>query len=363
MKRPHLNRAVRRALGFRGQARLVDPVVQDTVGMGAKLEAKPLHRVNFDVKLKLSATCTVIKNEGRPDEQIICEKKHNVLRNGGRDHVHNLMFVNAATSAAGHRSINHIGLSTDATISSASTAVGTTTGLVTDSGLEAAEATTRTDNGYTGATCVQTLSKVFTATAAKAGIQKTYLMSRVPATGAFTSWIVVHEVQFPVVNMGVGDTLSFTWVITVTRQLTGNIVMINAIGSYVGGLGELMGRIYRELQSGGAHATAQFGINAIGLSASAVAPVATATSLPDIFGGNGLALSNGTVAHTNGTNITTITNTFTATVAQANIRKASLQSSTTAGTSNLYFYGNFDVAKSLQAGDSMTVTWTMTVEA
>ena len=127
MKLLNLNRRVRRALGFRGDVHRLDPAVQDSVGMGAKLEAKPLHRVNFDVKLKLSATCTVIKNEGRADEQIICEKKHNVLRNGGRDHVHNLMFVNAATSAAGHRSINHIGLSTDATAPAEATAVAVNT--------------------------------------------------------------------------------------------------------------------------------------------------------------------------------------------------------------------------------------------
>ena len=361
MKRPHLNRAVRRALGFRGQVRRTDPAVQDTVGMGAQLDAKPLHHVNFDVKIKIDARVTVIKNEGRPDEQIICKNKHNVLRDQGRDYIHQLMFTNALNSAAGHRSINRIGLSTDATAPNA--ALTNQVGLITDSGLDNGEATTRTDNGYTGATCVVTLSKVFTATAAKNGIRKSYLVSREQHATLYFPFVVVHEVAFPSVDMGIGDTLSFTWVITVTRQLTGNIVMINAVGSYTGGLGEIIGRIYRDLQSALASGTAQFGINAIGLSASAVAPVATATSLPDIFGGNGLALANGTVAHTGGTNITTITNTFTATVAQANIRKASLQLSTTAGTSHLFFYGNFDVAKSLQAGDSMTVTWTMTVQS
>ena len=363
MKRPLLNRDVRRALGFRGQARLVDPTVQDSVGVGAQLEAKPLHRMNFDVKLKISATCTVIKNEGRPDEQIICEKKHNVLRNGGRDHIHNLMFVNAATSAAGHRSINWIGLSTDATAPSASTAVGTTTGLINDFGLHPAEATTRTDNGYTGATCVQTLTKVFTAPIVKAGIRKTYLMSRIPPTGALSSWVVVHEVQMPVVNMGVGDTLTLTWVITVDRQLTGNIVMINAVGTYTGGLGEIIGRLYRELQSEQIHGSAQYGINNIGLSTSNAAVTATATSLPDILGAGGLGRANGTVAHTAGTNITTITNTFTTVAAQANIRKSGLYSSSVSGHSSMYFYGNFSSAKSLQANDSITVTWTMTVEA
>ena len=363
MKRPHLNRAVRRALGFRGPARLVDPTIQDSVGVGAQLDAKKMQHVNFDVKFKISATCTVIKNEGRPDEQIICKEKHNILRNGGRDHIHNLLFSNAANLTAGLRSINHIGLSTDATAPAAGTAVGTTTGLVEDSGLAPNYAGTRTVNGYTGATCVQTLSRVFTASAVKNGIQKTYLMSRVPSRGARTGWIVVHEVQFPSVDMGVGDTLSFTWVITVTRQLTGNIVLVNAVGGYTGGLGEIMHRIYETVQEVDNHNSAQFGINAIGLSASAVAPVATATSLPDILIGNGLGLANGTVSHVAGTNVTTITNTFTTVAAQANIRKASLQSSTTAGTSSLYFYGNFSSAKSLQGGDSITVTWTMTVES
>ena len=364
--RPHLNRAIRRALGFRGQVRRTDPAVQDTVGVGAAVDARYMRHENFDIKLKIDATCTVIKNEGRPDEQIICEKKHNVLRNGGRDHIHNLMFVNAATSAAGERSINHIGLSTDATDPSTTTAVGTTTGLITDAGLEPAEATARSDSGYTAASCVVQLTKVFTATAAKAGVRKTYLMSRVPSTGTFTSWIVVHEVGFgpTLVNMEIGDTLSFTWAITVTRQSTGTIVMINAIGTYLGGFGELIGRIYRELQSGQAHGSAQYGINNIGLSTSDAAPDPTATAVPDLVVGAGLGRANGTVAHTAGTSVTTITRVFTRTGTVADsttIRKSGLYTSSTSGHSNLYFYGNFASAKILHGGDSLTVTWTMTV--
>ena len=364
MKYPQLNRAIRRALKFQGQVDVVDPALLDNVGIGAQLEAKPLHRMNFNVKIKIDATCTVIKNKGRSDERVICVKKHNVLRNGGRDHIHDLMFENAATSAAGHRSINHIGLSTDATAPSATTAVGTTTGLITDSGLAAAEATTRSDSGYTSNFCTITLSKTFVATAAKDDIQKTYLMSRVPSTGTFTSWIVAHEVTFPDTDVGVGDSLTLTWTITMSRQ-HGNLTisMINDVGSGSGGLRELVGRIYTDLQSGQSSGSAQFGINNIGLSDSDAAIDDTVTALPGLIAGRGLGRTNATVAHTAGTNITTVTHTFQLlnNAAATTIRKSGLYTSSTSGHSNLYFYGNFAEVRILQPNDSITVTWTMTV--
>ena len=186
----------------------------------------------------------------------------------------------------------------------------------------------------------------------------------VPPTGTFTNWVVVHEVLIPPnAVMAAGDTLTITWVVTITRQRTGTPIMIDAVGTYVGGLGELVGRLYTELQSTQLHGSAQFGINAIALSDSAAALDPTVTVLPQIKAGLGLGIANGTVAHTAGTNVTTITNTFTYVTAGAatHVSKSALYTSTTAGTTSMYFYGNFSSNRQLTNGDSITVTWTMTV--
>ena len=48
---------------------------------------------------------TIIKNAGRPDEQIICKDKPNLLTNGGRDLFHAQCYTNtsAGTRGSGYR--------------------------------------------------------------------------------------------------------------------------------------------------------------------------------------------------------------------------------------------------------------------
>ena len=118
------------------------------------------------------------------------------------------------------------------------------------------------------------------------------------------------------------------------------------------------------MQSGQAHGSAQFGINNIGLSDNSDLFIdKTVTALPGLIVGKGLGRANATVAHTAGTNITTVTHTFQLAdgVAATTIHKSGLYTSSTSGHSNLYFYGSLSHDRTLQPNDSVTITWTMTV--
>jgi len=51
---------------------------------------------------------TVIKNAGKPDEQILCKNKHNLLTNAGRDYFHAQCYTNTSAGGIG---CNYIALS------------------------------------------------------------------------------------------------------------------------------------------------------------------------------------------------------------------------------------------------------------
>lgn len=53
---------------------------------------------------------TVIKNAGKPDEQVLCKDKHNLLTTDGRDFFHAQVYTN---TSAGTRGANFIALTTD----------------------------------------------------------------------------------------------------------------------------------------------------------------------------------------------------------------------------------------------------------
>ena len=55
---------------------------------------------------------TIIKNVGKPDEQILCKDQHNLLTTDGRDFFHAQVYVN---TSAGTRGANFIALTTDST--------------------------------------------------------------------------------------------------------------------------------------------------------------------------------------------------------------------------------------------------------
>lgn len=99
------------------------------------------------------------------------------------------------------------------------------------------------------------------------------------------------------------------------------------------------------------------GLNYIALSNDTVTETSSSTTLSNEITLNGLGRAQGTVAHTAGTNTTTVAFTFTATGAQA-AQKAALFTASSSGTMN-HVLGF--TQRSLQSGDTLTVTFTITL--
>jgi hypothetical protein len=97
----------------------------------------------------------------------------------------------------------------------------------------------------------------------------------------------------------------------------------------------------------------------IALTANTGAPAAGDTVLTGELSTNGMARAQGVYAHTNGTSTYTITVTFTATGTSSAIHKAGLFNASSAGT--LVFETNLSADVSLVSGDTLTVTWTVTL--
>lgn len=100
----------------------------------------------------------------------------------------------------------------------------------------------------------------------------------------------------------------------------------------------------------------------IALSADAVAPAATDTSVASEITTGGLARADATTkTHTVGTNVTTLQNVFTASAVQTNVQKSGLFNVTTAPVSGVLTHENTFTAVTLQINDTLTVTWTLTL--
>lgn len=118
-----------------------------------------------------------------------------------------------------------------------------------------------------------------------------------------------------------------------------------------------VGRDFIHTQSYGT-APAGNGLNWIALSNDALTETTASTTLSTEIAANGLSRAQGTVTHTTGQNTTTVAKTFTcATSAQA-AQKAALFTASSAGTMN---HALAFTQRSLQVGDSLAVTFTITV--
>ena len=143
---------------------------------------------------------TVIKNKGRNDEKILCEHKHNLLTNAGRDYFHAQDYTN---SSAGGIGVNYIALSENSSGAAAGhTAVA---GEITTGGLQRVQASTRTHSSGTNTT---TLQQTFTSSATFSAVQLSGLLN------ASSSGTLGHEATFSSVALVSGDTLQVTWTLT-----------------------------------------------------------------------------------------------------------------------------------------------------
>jgi hypothetical protein len=143
---------------------------------------------------------TIIKNVGKPDEQVLCKDKHNLLTTDGRDFFHAQVYTN---TSAGTQGANYIALTTDST----GAAAGDTTlpDEIDSGGLERAIATGIT---HTNDTNVTTLVKTFTASATHTAVQMSGTFN------AASVGILAHEAVFTAVTLVSSDTLQVTWTLT-----------------------------------------------------------------------------------------------------------------------------------------------------
>jgi hypothetical protein len=97
--------------------------------------------------------------------------------------------------------------------------------------------------------------------------------------------------------------------------------------------------------------------NYIALTNTAITPAAGDTTLSGEIAANGLSRAQATYAHTNGTNTYTLTKVFTATATQAS-QAAGVFNASSAGS---MCFENTYTSVTLNNGDTLTVTWTITL--
>ena len=144
---------------------------------------------------------TIIKNEGKKDEQILCKNKPNLLTNNGRDYAIAQFYTNTSAGGVG---MNFIALTVNTAAASASSTL--LTDEITTNGLERALATTISHSGGTNST---TLNKVFTASGTHTAVQKSGTFNQLAIGGT-----LAHESVFTPVTLASSDTLSVTWTLT-----------------------------------------------------------------------------------------------------------------------------------------------------
>ena len=144
---------------------------------------------------------TIIKNEGKEDEQVLCRNKPNLLTNGGRDYAIAQFYTNTSAGGVG---CNFIALTSDS-----SGADATDTALpseITPGGLARSFATTIAHTGGTNST---TLNKIFIASATHTAVQMSGTFNQLAVGGT-----LAHESTFTRVTLPSSDTLSVTWTLT-----------------------------------------------------------------------------------------------------------------------------------------------------
>lgn len=166
-------------------------------GLEAKVEKK---KEIVEIGLPIHGFVTVIKNQGKENEQILCKDQPNLLTTDGRDEFHQTMYIDTTATQTG---FNFIAVTSDATAPNASDTI--LTGEITTGGLIRVLATTRT---HTDDTNQSTIAVTFTASAIHSNVQKSGLFDLV-AVG-----VLSHENTFTLADLEVNDTLTITWTLT-----------------------------------------------------------------------------------------------------------------------------------------------------
>lgn len=145
---------------------------------------------------------TVVKNQGKENEEILCLNKHNLLTIDGRDAMHDALYVDTSATQVG---FNYIALSTNT--GGADETHTSLAGEITSGGLERAIATTKSHSAGANTT---TLAETFTATTSHTAVQLSGLFD---SSNTSTS-IMGHEATFTPASLENADTLTVTWTLT-----------------------------------------------------------------------------------------------------------------------------------------------------
>jgi hypothetical protein len=100
------------------------------------------------------------------------------------------------------------------------------------------------------------------------------------------------------------------------------------------------------------------GLNYIALSNDSLTENSASTTLSNEIAANGLTRAQGTYSHSNGTSTATIAKTFTCNTSSQACQKAALFSASSSGTMN---HALSFTQRTLQVGDSIVITFTITV--
>jgi hypothetical protein len=116
------------------------------------------------------------------------------------------------------------------------------------------------------------------------------------------------------------------------------------------------GRDFFHVQCYGSSGLGTNGTNYVAVTATAVTPAAGDTTLSGELAVNGFTRAQGTVAHTNGTNATTVTITFTATGTQNTVQASALFTAVSSGT--MSHEATF-TSTNFAANDQLQIVWTL----
>lgn len=119
------------------------------------------------------------------------------------------------------------------------------------------------------------------------------------------------------------------------------------------------GRDQLHLQSFGTTGLATNGFNYIALSNDALTETTASTTLSNEIAANGLTRAQGTVSHTSGTNVTTISKTFTCATSAQSARKAALFTASSGGVMNHPIA--FPTQRNLAVSDLLLITYTISL--
>ena len=171
----------------------------DNINNGDAFDYSVNHGSNLNESSLIHGYVTVVKNEGREDEEILCKNKRNLLTNAGRDYFHDQCYKNTSAGGAG---CNFIALSENSSGASAThTAVANE---ITTNGLARAISSPSHSTG----TNTTTLTKTFTASGSFTAVQLSGILN------ASSGGTLGNEATFTSVALVTGDTLAVTWTLT-----------------------------------------------------------------------------------------------------------------------------------------------------